>query len=157
MSITSSEIRDPQQKIVYSWEAAHVESQDSHILSYNEIRELVRHASGLIGIMHPDLKFKKTNAHCRAYPIKNLIVITNWGKTKTTVLHELAHIADFQITKGKSGMGHGPIFLGISMALYSFYLKIPISYLHKSALGMGLKFINLSLETKSPDFFDDDF
>lgn len=157
MTIINSKIRDPQQKLVYAWEASHVEPLDNSMLSYKEINDLVIHASGLLGIIRPDVRFKKTNAHCRAFPLKNVIVITNWGKTKTTVLHELAHIADFQITRGRSGMGHGPVFLGLAMALYSYYLKLSPNLLNNSASGMGLKFVSLSLETKSPDFFDEDF
>ena len=153
---------DPQQQKCYDFEANFVEPHDGMYLSVQQIRDMVRKISQNFGIIEPHLKFKKTNAHCRAYVIKNLIVITQWGRTPTTILHELAHIIDYQMTKGRSGMGHGPVFMGISIFLYSEFLGLDYQKLYYSALNMGLKVAPVGLsagttQDTSSDFFDDDF
>jgi hypothetical protein len=158
MSITKKQLKDPQQKRVYIWEAEHVERFDKILLSNDEVKEIILKTSVYLNLNKPKIKIKKSDANCRAYPLDNTIVITQWGKTATTVLHELAHIADYQLTKGHSGMGHGPAFLSIAIALYSKFLGIEKKYLMQTASGMGLSCFDLSLEYEDKSsFFEEEF
>ena len=59
-------------------------------------------------------------------------------------------------------MGHGPVFMGISIFLYSEFLGLDYQKLYYSALNMGLKVAPVGLsggttQDTSSDFFDDDF
>lgn len=157
MNIVGNNLKDPQQYLVYAWEAEHVEKFDNVILSNSEVVDMIVQVAFYLNIPKPFIKLKKSNANCRAYPLENLIVITQWGKTATTVLHELAHISDYQITRGRSGMGHGPFFLGIAIILYQKFLNINKNYLMRTAHGMGLRFINLSLNSsENSGFYDEE-
>lgn len=156
--MSGSPEHDPQQKRVYAWEAAHVEPFDKSSLSNAEIRALTESACKLFAVPTPELHFKKTNASCKAFPSQNKIAIAAWGRTKTTVLHEVAHIIDFKYTSGRYG-GHGPTFLGFAIFLYSRFLKIETSLLVQSSYGMGLKSVDVSklVKQKDPDFFEEEF
>ena len=153
---------DEQQQKCYDFEANFVEPHDKLYLSKTEIQNVISRISKNFGIAEPKVRFKNTNAHCKAFVLKNEIHITNWGRRLPTVLHELAHILDYQFTKGKSGMGHGPLFMGISIFLYAEFMGLNYQSLYYSALDMGLKVEPVGLPKKqkkpsSDDFFNDDF
>ena len=145
---------------VYAFENNHVEPFDNSYLSSEEIKNIIIYVSNFFSISKPKVVLKKTDSHCRAFIKENKIVITDWGRTYTTVLHEISHLIDYQLTRCSSGP-HGPTFVGISIFLYAHFLGVSKMYLYDKAKKMGVEFIdfnyNFNISTPKDDFFDGDF
>ena len=130
-----------------------------------ESRNLVQQISSLFSVKEPMLQFSKLNGSCKAYLDKNVIKLSNWGLRKSHILHEMAHIIEYQVYSGRSELGHGKEFMGISLWLYSYYFNLDYLKLCKLAANQyGLKILHLDISTKrasssknNTNFSDDEF
>lgn len=126
-------------ELLYDWERNYVEPHAQYYLSKDSCIALIEKASLLAGIRRPDIRFMKSaSAPCRAVPGKWQIVITDWGRTPVTVLHEVAHLAAFPAQlKGEDP--HGPAFLAQAISFYANFLGLDEEKMRQTAASVGLK------------------
>lgn len=131
---------DPQQHLLYSWESAFVDGKvASAVMSRQETVELVARSCALLGIPEPRLRFLQLNVSCRADMMRNVIEIADWGRTRPTLLHEIAHLATIKdVIRGDHP--HGRAFLSTAIGLYARFVPLPIDYLVETARFRGLDF-----------------
>lgn len=152
---------DPQQERLYEWERAFVEPKcPPQIMSIQEVRGLVARACGLAQIREPSIKFTSINVACKAYPGRNELEIADWGRSRPTILHEIAHLASWDwVLAGDAP--HGRVFTTFAIVLYNRFLGLSIEYLTDTAASRNLAFDPLGVHGLLPsegmkDFFPDD-
>lgn len=123
---------------VYNWERNDVEPYDVGVLSREDVSRLVVMASSALGIKPPNVRFVKSdNIPCKAIPRTWSIEISMWGRNRTTILHEIAHLATVEaVMKGEDG--HGPTFVATAIYLYAVFLKLDPRALIASAMQFGI-------------------
>lgn len=131
---------DPQQERVYAWERAFVETKvPDEVMSRDETLLLVARAAGLLLIPSPKVRFLALNVSCRADMRRNSLEIADWGRTRPTLLHEMAHLGTVpDVLAGDSP--HGRAFVATAMGLYARFLRLPLDYLVETALIQRLDF-----------------
>lgn len=140
---------------IYAWEANEVEPCDNGVLSRDDAMDLVNSAARTLGIPMPTVRIKKGSfaAPCKAVPAKWTIELSDWGRNKTTVLHEMAHLATVDaVLRGEDG--HGPTFIGTAICLYAVYLKLDPARLITSAMGFGIE-VGFPASLRRPRNFSD--
>lgn len=129
---------DPQQHKLYAWERAFVETRvREEVLSRDETLDLVARSSGLLAIEPPRVRFIKLNVSCRANMRLHVMEVADWGRTRWTILHEMAHFATWRDVLGGDSP-HGRAFLSVSIALYHRFLGIPLDHMIGTARSQGL-------------------
>lgn len=134
---------DVQQGIVYGFERDWVERIAPEFMSRDDIRSLVLRACNLAGIQVPTIVFRGDSAWpCFADVAKWEIVISDWGRNPTTVLHEVAHLVTYKEPRGRMemmrGQAHGPCFVRNAINLYSDFIGVTRSELERGACLFGL-------------------
>jgi hypothetical protein len=124
---------------VYDWERNDVEPHDVGLLSRDDVMKLVGLASSILGIKPPSVRLvKASKAPCKAIPRSWSIEISDWGRNRVTILHEIAHLATIgAVMRGEDG--HGPTFVATAMCLYASILGIDFEHLMSSALRFGIR------------------
>lgn len=142
---------------VYNWERNDVEPFDIGFLSREEVAKLVSEASGILGIPVPQIKFVKSDKiPCKAIPRTWTLQISDWGRQRTTILHEVAHLATLgAIMRGEDG--HGPTFVATAICLYARFLKLDPADLVTKAVRFGIQVGKPVLPRKVSNFSDIEF
>jgi len=124
---------------VYDWERNFVEPRDIGFLSRDDTKGLVSAASSFLGIREPAVRFvKASSAPCKANYREWSIVISDWGRSRVTVLHEMAHLGSVQaVLRGEDG--HGPTFVATAIALYERFLAMDPTVLAAQARAVGIQ------------------
>ncbi len=128
--------RDPQAHGVYEWERSLVEPHfRAAVLSADEVRGLALEASALTDIAPPVVRFAGIALACHADPSTWTLFVADWGRNVVTVLHEMAHLA----VHGREPEPHGPVFVGMAIALYETLGGLDGDALAASARRRGLR------------------
>lgn len=124
--------------VVYDWERNYVEPRDIGMLSRDDVRALVRNSSGFLGICPPEVRFvKASSSPCKALFSTWEIRLSDWGRNRVTVLHEVAHFGSLPaVLRGEDG--HGPSFVATAIRLYSRFIGLDADMLRTSALRVGI-------------------
>lgn len=125
---------------VYGWERDSVERSDGTLLSREDCRDLAAAASALLGIAEPGLRFVKSgHSPCWAQPSSWTVSISDWGRTRVTLLHEVAHLGSVSaLLRGEDP--HGPAFVRCAMDLYEAFVGMPMDRLEATAAAHGIAF-----------------
>jgi hypothetical protein len=143
-------------QLVYDWEANHVEPGDRTFLSREAARALVVEACRFLGIKVPEIQFiNGSMAPCSASITRWKLRITEWGRTRVTLLHEVAHLGSAEAVRAGED-GHGPTFLAVAISLYSRFLGLDEQTLITSARRVGLS-VGDAPSAKRRSFLDIDF
>jgi hypothetical protein len=127
---------DPLQKRVYDWERACVDSRARpEIMSREQCASFIRLVVRSRPISVRSLRFTATG-DCYATPA-GLISIADWGRTKHTILHELAHLVTFDAVAGGEP-AHGESFVLAVIELYAEFLGLDVQDLSRSAQVFGV-------------------
>lgn len=142
---------------VYDWERNFVEPKDIGLLSRDDAKGLVSAASSFLGIREPTVRFvKASSAPCKANFREWSIVISDWGRSRVTVLHELAHLGSVQaVSQGEDG--HGPTFVATAIALYARFLGMDAAILSAQARSVGIQVGKAPAPQGEGRFMDIDF
>jgi len=142
---------------VYDWERNFVEPRDIGFLSRDDTRALVGSASSFLGIREPSVRFvKASSAPCKANFREWSIVISDWGRSRVTVLHEVAHLGSVQaLMRGEDG--HGPTFVATAISLYARFLGLDPNALAAQARSVGIAVGNAPPPPGARRFMDVDF
>lgn len=134
--------QDVQRFAVYAWERDFVErAVPAEIMSRDQCDNFVRRASAHLGMRAPKVVYCKLDGNkCWAVPDTHELHIASWGRSHVTLLHEVAHL-DTWPTVMRGEAPHGPTFVGSAMALYSFFLRIPVHELERTARMRGIQFV----------------
>jgi len=124
---------------VYDWERNYVEPHDVGFLSREDTRTLVTAGASFLGIPMPTVRFvKASTAPCRANPADWSITICDWGRGRTTILHELAHLGSVRaVMAGEDA--HGPTFVATAIHLYARFIGLDAAALTAAALRVGIE------------------
>lgn len=145
---------------VYDWEAEVVEPHAVEMLDKDGCRAILREVCRLARLEPPRLIFTPLRVPCYYEPRDRKIRIAEWGRTRVTVLHEIAHYVDHAMN-GLGAAPHGPNFVRIAMALYARYVGVPLDDMEKGAAVRRVPFADRSAfslsGSSSSDFFDEDF
>jgi hypothetical protein len=154
--------RDPQRETLYEWERAYVDARwPPETMSAEEVRALVVRVSAVLRIPEPTISFKSIDISCKARPLANRLDIADWGRTRPTILHEMAHLGSWRaVLRGDTP--HGVAFTTMAIALYHRFLGMPLDYLEESAASRGLAFVPAAmagnvLAGKAPETYAEDF
>jgi hypothetical protein len=128
----------PYAQRVYDWERTFVEPGDPSLLSREDCAALSAAACRVLGIPVPRLRFtKQSSAPCWANPREWTVSISDWGRTRVTLLHELAHLG--AVARGAVREDpHGPTFLRCAIDLYVAFLRMDVRSLEAGAGRFGL-------------------
>lgn len=162
---------DPQAKKLYLWEDNKVLPHSQSLNDTAACKKYINYAASWLDIPIPDIILTNRNLDCWANPSKNVIRLATWGRNPAVILHEVAHLADYQYFMHDAIKNpHGPSFLGIAMDLYSHFLTIDRKELESSADMYKLRYCSSFFESpdetiqRSPygkdadkDFMDDEF
>lgn len=133
---------DTQQHEVYAWERDFVEKRvGPEIMSREECRDLVAAAAAHLGLRTaPTVSFPVIQMACKAIPSKNAIEIADWGRSKVTVLHEMAHFGSWRaVIRGEEP--HGDTFVGCAIGLYAKFCGLDVKWLEEKAAMRRLRFV----------------
>lgn len=133
---------DPQQHEVYAWERDFVEPRvGPEIMSREECLDLVAAAAAHLGLPStPTVTFPVIQMACKAIPSRNAIEIADWGRSRITVLHEMAHFGSWRkVVQGEAP--HGESFLGCAIGLYAKFCGLDLNWLEQTATLRRLRFI----------------
>ncbi len=127
---------DPQAQLVYEWERRHVEPAFAPaMLSSAQVAALVADACVATGTRRPAIRHAGLSLPCHADPATWTLLIATWGRGKVTILHEVAHLA----VHGRDREGHGPVFVGMAIALYDAFGGPDAGAMAASARRMGVR------------------
>jgi len=142
---------------VYDWERNYVEPRDIGFLSREDTRTLVAASSSLLGIPQPTVRFvKASSAPCRANPSDWSVTISDWGRTRTTVLHEVAHLGSLRaVLAGEDA--HGPTFVATAILLYARFLRLDAAARAGGARRVGVQVGVPPMPPSERRFMDVDF
>lgn len=150
---------DPQQNQLYEWERAFVETRvPAEAMSTDEVVLLIARVSGTLGIPTPRVRFLSLNVSCRAVIHENVLEVAPWGRTRATLLHEMAHLGSWPaILRGDSP--HGRAFTTLAIILYNRFLGLPLDYLVDTAQSRRLDLDPVAARSPignevQPDFAD---
>lgn len=160
--MTRPDPRDPQRDRLYEWEREAIEAHlPPEVMSREEVRDLIAAASSVLGMPEPEVAFKTLPVPCRAIPAHWRIEISEWGRTRVTVLHEIAHLATLPAMR-RGEEPHGGAFLGMAIALYARFIGLDGAALVRSARAEGLIVVPVRLAGRPPEpsadegrFFED--
>ena len=154
--------QDPQAERLYEWERSWLEPKlPSEIMSQEEVRGLVARVSAAAGIVEPTVVFVSVNVACKAKPWENKLEIADWGRSRLTILHEIAHLATWPwVIRGDAP--HGRAFTTVAIILYNRFLGFSLEFLSASAANRQLDFDTRAIHAKLPsesqqDFYPEEF
>ena len=161
---THAPAADVQQGIVYGFEYDCVEKIRPEYLGREEIRDVVGRAASLCRIPLPEIVFGGDRTWpCLADVRAWRITINDWGRSPTTVLHEIAHLVTFAEPRGRMemmrGQAHGPVFVRNAITLYADFLGVRRSRLERRAQEFGLEIAPAIVEDAPPtgSFYEGEF
>lgn len=156
---------DVQQGIVYGFERDCVEKIEPAFLGRSEIQDMILRAAGLGRIEPPTVRYQGDFAWpCLADIRAWQLTLNDWGRTPTTVLHEMAHLITFSQPRGREemarGQAHGPVFVRNAINLYSAFIGLRRSVLEQRAREFGIV-VAPDLVSDAPpisgSFYDEEF
>lgn len=154
--------QDPQAERLYEWERSWLEPKlPPEIMSQEEVRGLVARVSAATSIIEPTVAFVSLNVACKAKPLQNRLEIADWGRSRLTILHELAHLVSWPwVMRGDAP--HGRAFTTVAIILYNRFLGFSLDFLAGSAVNRQLDFDPRAIYAKLPseaqqDFYPDEF
>jgi hypothetical protein len=136
---TARPAADPQQHAVYAWEREHVERPlGNEVLGWDDATMLALHASSWLRIPVPAIRSVRSESlPCFADPWNWTLSISDWGRTRPVLMHEMAHLGTLpELRQGEAP--HGAAFVGTVIALYSCFLGMDTARLLASAAHCGL-------------------
>jgi len=142
---------------VYDWERNDVEPCDIGFLSREEVLKLVNAACECLGIPAPKVRFiNASRAPCKAIPRTWTLEISDWGRNRVTILHEVAHLATIRaILRGEDA--HGPTFVATAICLYAAFLNLDPTDLKLKAMRFGIRVGQPVLPQRVRNFSDFEF
>lgn len=154
-------------KKVYDWETNYISPLDGHYLSKYDCFDLIQKSSDFLKINPPTVRLRKASQiPCEAVPKKWEMILADWGRTRVTVLHEMAHFVSYKATYEYGDDPHGLLFIIHAMLLYHKFLNISVNVLIKTLnqsginIGMGENevkklFDKFEIKKKTEDTFSD--
>ncbi len=138
---------DYQQDRVYGFENEVVEPIAHFLLSRQDIAALVDRLCRLTGTPVPEIRYRgSTELPCRAmigggaYRLE----IADWGRTPPVVIHECAHLCQFDDPAGRAelraGIHHGPVFVRMAIDLYASFMTVGVDALERLATTHRVEF-----------------
>ena len=130
--------RDGQRARVYAWEDRVVAPRDPSTVAFAAGQGVVDAIWAEMGLLYPPRVEKlPSQARCRMADANRLRIRLPAQTPSWCLLHELAH-AMTSTHDGRSD-GHGPVFMGLYVALLVRYLRLDAAWLQSSLHAAGIQ------------------
>lgn len=134
--------RDKQRSRCYKWERENIHNHDFSTVRISEAQKLVDYIWKNEGLSYPPIVKRldpSNTARSGCANRRHVRLLETVGTA--TLIHELAHSMTITIDGNiPDGGAHGPIFVGVYMKLLTEYMKIPLSFLTKTADKAGVRY-----------------